>query len=166
VSDELRALAETIAARLLQRGETLAVAETAAGGLISAALLAVAGASRWYLGGVVSYAPVAKERWLGLTAESLAGHGAVSLEGVCQMAEAARAALNSTWGLAEAGIAGPQTGRRSSKPAGLAWIAAVGPAPLSRELLTGLDDRGRNQRAFAMAALRLLGDALEAAQLH
>src|SRR6266540_6713896 len=106
-----------IASLLTERGESLAVAETAAGGLISATLLAVPGASAWFLGGAVAYSAAAKERWLGLGAGAFGPDGVVSKRGVLTMGQAARGAVGATWGLAEAGIAGPQTGRRSSKPA-------------------------------------------------
>jgi nicotinamide-nucleotide amidase len=154
---ELASLAEAIAVRLRARGETLAVAETAAGGLIAAALLSVPGASAWFLGGCVAYSAHAKSTWLGLAAGSPAlRDGVVSEPAVQAMAAAARAALGATWALAEAGIAGPQTGRRSAKPAGMAWLAVDGPAARTQLLHTGLDSRHANQQAFAAAALRLL----------
>ncbi|MGH2355380.1 MAG: CinA family protein, partial [Chloroflexota bacterium] len=77
-----------IAEFLVARGDTLAVAETAAGGLISATLLAVPGASRWFLGGAVVYAAVAKAQWLSLPAEAFSPHGVVSAAGTAAMAEA------------------------------------------------------------------------------
>ncbi len=154
---ELAALAEAIAARLRARGETLAVAETAAGGLIAATLLSVPGASAWFLGGCVAYSSRAKSAWLGLAAGAPAlREGAVSEPAALAMAAGVREALGATWALAEAGIAGPQTGRRSSKPAGMAWLAVDGPASCTQLLHTGLDSRHANQQAFAAAALRLL----------
>ncbi len=158
--NEAHASASRVASLLVERGETLAVAETAAGGLISAALLAVPGASAWFLGGAVAYSTAAKERWLGLGAGAFGPDGVVSERGVLAMARAAQQALGATWGLAEAGIAGPQTGRRSAKPAGLAWIAVAGPLDVAEEFRTGLGDRSANQRAFAVVALALLERAL------
>jgi PncC family amidohydrolase len=154
--DEAHAAAAGIAAALKERGQTLAVAETAAGGLISATLLAVPGASAWFLGGAVAYSAVAKERWLSLRAGAFGPGSVVSEGGVLAMARAVREATGATWGLAEAGIAGPQTGRRSSKPAGLVYVAVSGPVEAVEEIRTGLDDRAANQHAFAAAALRLL----------
>jgi PncC family amidohydrolase len=155
-------VAERIARRLAERGETLVVAETAAGGLISAALLAIPGASAWFHGGVVAYSAAAKLAWLGLDAVAFAPGGAVSDTAARRLAEAAQERTGATWGLAEAGIAGPQTGRRSRKPPGLAYLAATGPVTEVRELRTGLDARADNQRAFAAAALDLLAEVLDA----
>jgi nicotinamide-nucleotide amidase len=158
--DDTAAIAARIAALLAEKGETLAVAETAAGGLISAALLAVPGASAWFLGGAVAYSAVAKERWLGLGTGAFGPGGVVSEGGALAMARAARDRMGATWGVAEAGIAGPQTGRRSSKPAGLAWLAVSGPLEVAEEVRTGLDDRAANQRAFSAAAVALLERAV------
>ena len=149
-----------IAALLVQRGETVCVAETAAGGLIAAALVAVPGASAWFLGGAVAYGGLAKVRWLGLEAGAFAPDGVVSPSGAQTLARAARDSLDATWGLAEVGIAGPQTGRRSRKGAGLAYVAVSGPWETWREVRTGEDQRVTNQGAFALAALQLLHEAL------
>jgi nicotinamide-nucleotide amidase len=156
-------LAAEVAAELRDRAETLAIAETSAGGLISAALAEVPGASAWLLGGAVAYGSAAKERWLGLHAADLGTTGAVSAEAARLMALGARNALGATWGLAETGIAGPQTGRRSTKPAGLAYLAICGPSEEVREVRTGLGYRGENQRAFATEALVLLLQSLRRA---
>ena len=139
------------------------MAETAAGGLISSSLTAVPGASAWFLGGVVPYAALAKARWLDLSVDRLTGAGTVSEAAAQRMAAAARAALGATWGLAETGIAGPQTGRRSTKPAGLVSIAVDGPHAESRERLTGLPGRVENQAAFTRFALELLLESLRLA---
>jgi PncC family amidohydrolase len=149
-----------IAARLVQRGETLGVVETAAGGLISASLVAIPGASSWFLGGAVAYGGLAKARWLGLDAAAFAPHGVVSPGGAMALARASREALGATWGVAEVGIAGPQTGRRSRKGAGLAYVAVSGPQEAWREVHTGEDERVTNQGAFALAALGLLLETL------
>lgn len=154
---------EAIGRLLVARGETVAVCETSAGGLLSAALLAEPGASAWYAGGVIAYTPHAKVTWLSLTPEVFAETGTVSEPAARALAEAACAALGVTWGVAETGIAGPQTGRRSSKPAGLAYVAVAGPVSLVRRVETGAGDRVANQLAFATAALSLLHEALERA---
>src|SRR5688500_16375798 len=96
--------AAQIASLLIERGETVAVAETAAGGAIAAALTAIPGASAWFLGGVVPYAASAKERWLALNAGALDGAGMVSEAAARRMAASVRVALGATWGLAETGI--------------------------------------------------------------
>ena len=160
---EPSAAAGRVAQVLSARGETLAVAETAAGGLISRLLLAVPGASAWFLGAVVAYSPAARRAWLGLPAEAFGAGSAVSERAAALLAAAARDALGATWGLAETGIAGPQTGRRSRKPAGLAYLAVAGPVSQTREVLTGLDTRVPNQEAFAAAAIGLLEEALRRA---
>jgi len=154
-----------IARGLAERGETLAVVEASAGGLACSRLTAIPGSSRWFLGGVVAYSARAKERWLGLGPEALPGTGVVSPEAAVALARAVRQALGATWGAAETGIAGPQVGRRSSKPTGLGYVAVVGEAggaPVERvaEVATGLDDRGANQAAFAEALLALLAQCV------
>ena len=152
-----------IAALLATRRETLAVAETAAGGLISAMLTEVPGASSWFLGGAVAYGMLAKARWLGMEASAAGTGGTVGPVAARLMADAVQDTLGATWAVAETGIAGPQTGRRSTKPAGLAYIAVAGPLPIVREVRTGLPGRSENQRSFAIAALALLREAIERA---
>lgn len=154
-----------IASQLVAAQQTLAVAESAAGGLVCHRITAVPGSSSWFLGGVVVYSSLAKERWLGIGREALRATGAVSPEAVLTLARAVRRVLGSTWGIAETGIAGPQTGRRSAKPAGLAYLAAVGEVGGRQiesvvEVSTGSDDRSANRAAFAEALLRLLLDCL------
>jgi len=152
--------AARIGALLVQRGETVAVAETAAGGLISSALVAVAGASAWFQGGVVAYGAGAKTRLLGLPPEAFLPHGVVSEAAAQAMAQAVRDSVGATWGLAEVGIAGPQIGRRSRKGAGVAYLAICGGLTLTQVVRTGRDDRAVNQRAFATAALTFFADTL------
>jgi nicotinamide-nucleotide amidase len=153
-------LAQDIADLLIRRGETLALTETTAGGLVAAHLAAVPGASAWLLGSAVAYSATAKSRWLGLDASSFGADGAVSGPAAALMAEAARQTVGATWGVAETGIAGPQTGRRSRKPVGLCFMAVSGPVARTEELHTGLNDRRANQAAFSRAALALLKQAL------
>lgn len=160
-------LVAEIARQLVGRGESLAVAETSAGGLACRRITALAGSSAWFLGGVVAYSSVAKERWLGIGADELRATGAVSAEAALALARAARSALGATWGAAETGIAGPQTGRRSTKPVGLGYVAIVGEregqvAERVVEVSTGLDDREANQEAFAEALLHALLESLSA----
>src|SRR3990172_10145012 len=99
--DELAALAADIAARLKERGETIAVAESSTGGLISAALLAVPGASAYFLGGAVAYTRVAKERLIGVTADDIARARAATEAHALVLARRARLALGATWGIGE-----------------------------------------------------------------
>lgn len=146
---------------LLHRGETIAVVETSAGGLILATLLSVPGASGWVVGGVIPYSPAARRALLGL--ETLSESGAVSEEAALRLADAAHARLTADWVIAETGVAGPQTGRHSAKPAGLTCLALVGPT-LRRSHTLQLPDRGRraNMRGFAREAIRFVAATLSA----
>ncbi|GIW06180.1 MAG: damage-inducible protein [Dehalococcoidia bacterium] len=145
---------------LLRRGETVAVVETSAGGLIVATLLGIPGASAWVRGGIVPYSPAARRALLGL--DELGPGGAVSEEAALRLAEATRQILDADWAIAESGIAGPQTGRRSAKPAGLTCLAVVGPT-FRRSATVQLSTRGRRatMRGFAREAIRLLAEVLE-----
>ncbi len=106
---------------LVQRGLTLAVAESCTGGLVSHLITNVSGSSRYYLGGVTTYANEAKMKLLGVSQETLDVHGAVSAETVLQMARGVRLALSADIGISTSGIAGP-TGGTADKPVGTTWI--------------------------------------------
>jgi nicotinamide-nucleotide amidase len=154
-------IARYIAAVLAERGQTLAVAEASAGGRLSAALTSIPGSSAWFLGAAVVYSAAAKEVFLGVSAAELASQGAVDPDAALLLARAVRQRLNAGWGLAETGIAGPQGGRRSRKPAGLVYVASIGPSGEEvREHRTGQDEREANQQAFADYSLALLAEAL------
>jgi PncC family amidohydrolase len=156
-------LVARIADRLIARGEQVAVAESSAGGRICDLLTDLPGSSSWFAGGMVVYSNASKERIAGLRAEILARYGAVSPETAFALAEGARSWFGCAWGVGETGIAGPQTGRRSAKPAGLGHVAVIGPSGLRRaaEIATGREVRSENKEAFAHAALRLLAQMLE-----
>src|SRR5919108_3507844 len=150
VLDHAAELAAAVAEALVQRGETLAVAESACGGLICHLLTNVAGSSRWFRSGIVAYSNSAKQELLGVDSALLASHGAVSRACALAMAAGVRARLSADWGLAETGIAGPQAGRRSAKPAGLAYVAVAGAsAHAVLEVRSRLDERQANKLAFA-----------------
>lgn len=150
-----------IADRLRARHETLAVAESACGGLLSHLLTSLPGSSAWFAGAVVAYSNQAKLALLGVPQELLTTAGAVSPACALAMARGAQTRLGTDWGVAETGIAGPQAGRRSAKPAGLAYLAVCGPGvERVREVRSGLDERAANKEAFARAALELLQEAL------
>lgn len=155
---ELTGRAARIADVLKSRGDTVAVAEGSAGGLISAALLSVPGASAYYRGGAVIYTMAASQAWMSGVVEPPPGMRGATEAFARYLAEAAAGKLGVTWGLAEAGAAGPPN--RYGDPAGHAWVAVAGPRPSSRHLLTGLDDRATNMEAFAAGALDLLAEAL------
>lgn len=161
--DQAATLVARIAELLGERGETVAVAESAAGGRICDVLTDRPGSSAWFAGGLLAYSNASKQQVAGISPETLADYGAVSPETSEALAESARRLFGATWGIGETGIAGPQTGRRSTKPAGLAHIAVVGPNDLRQaiEVNTGFDARGDNKWAFAIAALTLLAEELE-----
>ena len=158
--ETLSDLAATIAARLKERRETVAVSESSTGGLISAALLAVPGASAYFLGGAVVYTRRARVALLGISDEAMAGMRSASEPYAALCAMTVRERHRSTWGLAETGATGP-TGNRYGDPAGHSCIAIAGPSPRVTTLRTGSDDRAANMRGFAQRALEELAAALK-----
>lgn len=159
---ELTSLATPVAALLRQRRETIAVAESSAGGLISAALLSRAGASEYYLGGAVVYTRRAFRRFTTLTADDMAGLRSATVPYAQLMARHQRERFRATWAIAETGAAGPN-GNPYGDPAGHTCLAVDGPVCRDRLLSTGADARAPNMVGFAMAALALLDEALTAA---
>ena len=153
--DRLLPIAERIAARLIERRETIGVAEGSAGGLISAALLAVPGASAYFVGGAVVYTGMARSALAGIGADDMKGLRPASEPYAALLARRLRERLNTTWALAEAGAAGP-AGNRYGDPAGHTCVAICGPTQRAITLRTGSDDRKANMRAFAAHALELL----------
>jgi PncC family amidohydrolase len=160
IMDELFAQAAKVGEKLKARGQTVAVAESAAGGLISATLLAVPGASAYYTGGTVVYTIKARTELLGLTREQLKELAPVTEDYCAACADAVRDKLGADWGISELGIAGP-TGSRYGHDAGVAALAITGPVSKRQRLETGHNDRARNMQEFASAALALLDAALE-----
>jgi len=158
-SAALDAAAGRAAELLRDRGETVAVAEGSAGGLISAALLTLPGASAYYRGGVVVYTPAAYRAWIAGAVEAPAGMRGATEGFASHLAHAAAVRLGTTWGVGEAGAAGPSN--PYGDPAGHCWVAVHGPTSVTRHLLTGDEDRPRNMVAFATAALDLLVASLE-----
>ena len=160
--DDLWALGEKAGALLVARGERVAVSESSSGGLISAALLAVPGASSFYLGGGVIYTPRAIRGLLGVGKGDIAGRGLrSSSEPYARfVAETVRARVRSDWGLSETGAAGP-SGNPYGDPAGHSCVAVVGAVTASRTLRTGSEDRRANMHAFAAGALSLFVEVLE-----
>ncbi len=157
----LTALAQACAKELIARKETIAVSESSAGGLVSAALLSVGGASNYFIGGSVTYSRPAGRGFLGL--ERLPEGMRSSTEPyVAMMAETVRNKVNAAWGLAEAGAAGP-TGNRYGDPAGHTCVGIVGRVSETRTVRTNSADREANMIAFAEAALTLLRDSLKGA---
>jgi len=157
--NDLDSLARSIATILKDRKETIAVAESAAGGLISAALLSVAGASAYFLGGGVIYTQAARRGLLRVPDDAVKGIRSSSEPYAQLKARTIRELLGATWGLAETGATGP-TGNRYGDAAGHACIAVAGPVERVITLETGHGDREKNMWAFAKRALELLETSL------
>lgn len=156
---DLLPLAEAVAERLKARGETVAVAESSTGGLIAAALLAVPGASAYFIGGAVVYTRQARRMLLDIPDAAMAGMRASTEAYALLLARTARQRFPASWALAETGAAGP-TGNRYGDAAGHSCLALAGPVERSLTLETGSADRRANMRAFAAAALDLLRRSL------
>jgi PncC family amidohydrolase len=153
-------LAETIAARLIARKETIAVAESSTGGMIAAALLAVPGASAYFLGGAVVYTRTSRTALLGISDAEMSGLRASTESYALLCARRMRDKNGATWGLGETGATGP-TGNRYGDAAGHSCIAVVGPSvERAITLETGSAERVANMDAFAKRALELLFDVL------
>jgi len=152
-------LGAAVGALLVERKQTLAVAESSAGGLINAALVAVPGASAYYLGGGIIYTPAGRQALLGIGKEELSGMRSASEPFAQLLAERVRRNLGATWGLAETGAAGPAGNRYGDAP-GHACIAVAGPVAAVITLETGSADREANMWAFAKRAIALLESCL------
>jgi PncC family amidohydrolase len=159
--EKLLPLAEKIAASLIARGETVGVAESSTGGLISAALLAVPGASAYYRGGGVIYTPRARAALANITKEEMDGMRGATEPYAALLAVRARELLNTTWGLSETGATGP-TGNRYGDAAGHSCMSVAGPVTRTITLETGNSDRVANMRAFALRALELFDEIISA----
>ena len=132
-------MAEEVAELLRRRGDTIVVAETSTGGLISSALLAVPGASAYYKGGSVLYTYESRKKLLGIKGQDVEGLAPMSEAMVMAFAQKAQAQFASTWAIAELGIAGP-TGVAYGE-AGSSVIGIAGPNPVSALLNTGSSER-------------------------
>ena len=149
----------TLAALLREKKHTVAVADSSAGGLINAALVAVPGASAFYLGGCIVYTVNAREGVLGLTRDDVRGMRSASEPYAQLLARRVRERLGATWGLSETGASGP-TGNRYGDAPGHACIAVSGPVEAVITLETGSADREANMQAFARRALALLEECV------
>ncbi len=157
---EVDPLARAIAELLTARGQRLAVVETTAGGLISARLLAIPGASAFYERGIIAYSGRPKLEAVGVDRAVIETHGAVSREAVSAMAEAIRERARVEYAVAESGIAGPQASRRSPKPVGAVVLAVAGPANTTSEDHTFPGSRVEVMGHIAQRALELLHETL------
>lgn len=147
---------------LVQRKLQLAVAESCTGGLVCHRITNVSGSSRYFLGGVTSYANEAKTKLLGVSPEILETHGAVSAETVLQMARGVCQAFGADIGVSTSGIAGP-TGGSSDKPVGTTWIGFSSPEGEEARHFVFEGDRLSVKEQAAQAALQLLADHLQKA---
>ena len=158
--ESLTELTRTLGATLLQRKQTVAVAESSAAGLISAALLAVPGASAFYRGGVVSYTVYARQAFLGITDADMVGLRASTEPYALLMARRVREKLGTDWALGETGATGP-TGNRYGDAAGHACVAVIGPGiETALTIETRHGGRESNMWTFTRAALELFEHAV------
>jgi nicotinamide-nucleotide amidase len=157
--EELIARAEKIGVRLKARRETIAIAESSTGGLIAAALLAVPGASAYFLGGAVVYTVAARKGLLDIG--ELQGMRASTETYALLLARTVRQRLGASWALSETGASGP-TGNRYGDAAGHSCLAVAGASEESLTLETGKSDRVANMHEFAAAGLDLLARCLGA----
>jgi nicotinamide-nucleotide amidase len=152
-------LAETIAQRLIARRETIAVAESSTGGLIAAALLAVPGASAYFLGGAVVYTKSSRAALLGIGDVEMHGLRPATEVYALLIARRVQERHGAIWGIGETGATGP-SGNRYGDPAGHTCIAVAGPVERAITLRTGGADRLANMNAFAKRALELLVEVI------
>src|SRR6187431_513371 len=153
--NELFAIAGEIGAKLIARKETIAVAESSTGGLISAALLSVPGASAYFLCGAVVYTRDARRLLMDIPDEAMKGIRSASEPYAKLLANQIRQRFATDWGLSETGATGP-TGNRYGDAAGHSCMGLAGPENAVITLETGSADRLANMHSFASAALNLL----------
>ena len=155
-SETVNAIAEL----LIDRGDTVSVAESSTGGLISANLLSVPGASAYFQGGSVVYTRASRRAFLDLDRDRVSRLKPLTEEMVAEFALAAREKLNTTWGIAELGAAGP-AGTPCGHDAGVSVVAISGPRSISSTTRTSEYDRHSNMLAFTEAGLLLFRRALQ-----
>ena len=154
-------VAEKIAASLIARKQTIAIAESSTGGLVAATLLAVPGASAYFLGGAVVYTKSARVALLGIGESEMKGLRPATEDYSLLLARLVRVRHGATWGLGETGATGP-SGNRYGDPAGHTCLAVAGPKERAITLRTGSADRLANMDAFAKHSLELLVEVIAA----
>ena len=158
---DFKIMAADVGALLKEKGQTVAVAESSAGGIISAALLAVPGASAYFKGGGVCYTGDSKQILMAVSDVAMGEARAATKTHALHLARAARERLGADWGIGETGAAGP-TGNRYGDPPGHTCIGVVGPdTEQAIAIATGSENRGKNMEMFARAALDLLVECLQ-----
>ena len=156
---DLSSMAASVGQLLKDSGDTIAVSESSCGGVISASLVSVPGASAYYLGGAVVYTHASRKALLGVPDEAMEGMRASTEEYAALKAATIRELLGVTWGLAETGASGP-SGNRYGDASGHACIAVSGPVERVITIETGDSDREGNMWAFAARALSLLEECV------
>ena len=159
-TSEHRELAEKIAAVLIEKEQTIAVAETTTGGLVSAALLSVSGASRYYAGGGVLYTLNSRIALAGVPAKEYENYRGTNPELILSLASSMRDKLGSTWCISESGLAGPGGGRFGGPP-GRTVIGIDGPVQRTETFHTGLQGREENMSAFTTLTLQFILNAIQ-----
>ena len=159
---DLSSAAEPVGQLLRDRGDTIAVSESSCGGLLNAALVAIPGASAYYVGGAVVYTHTSRKGLLNIADEAMEGMRASTEAYAVLKAGAVRELLGTTWGLGETGASGP-TGNRYGDSAGHACIAVSGPVERVITVETGDSDRERNMWVFLESALALLEECIREA---
>src|SRR3954463_6071275 len=160
--DPLSALGAAVGALLKERKQTVAVAESSAGGLINASIVAVPGASVYYLGGAVIYTAASRSAFLGIAPEQMRGIRSASERFARLLAQRVREKTGATWGIAETGASGPAGNRYGDAP-GHACVAVAGPIEAATIIETGSEDREANMHVFARKALELLDSCMQRA---
>ena len=159
MNQDLLDLGQRVGALLKARGETLAVAESSTGGLIAASLLAVPGASAYFLGGAVVYTRRARKILMDLPREAVTGMRSASEPYALLLARTSRQRFEASWGISETGATGP-SGNTYGDAAGHSCLAVAGAVEKVITLETGKNDRLENMNAFAIASLRLFEEVL------
>jgi PncC family amidohydrolase len=154
-----QSIAEKIAARLIERGETIAIAESSTGGLVAASLLAVPGASAYFVGGAVVYTKASRMALLNIGDADMSGLRPATEAYSLLIARRVRERHGATWGFGETGASGP-TENRYGDQAGHTCMAMAGPVERAMTLRTGSADRQANMEAFARRALEFLNETM------
>ena len=157
--DELVRLASMVGRRLTDLRATVSTAESCTGGLLGHLLTEISGSSAWYVGGAIVYSDALKQALVGVPADLIQTHGAVSAEVAASLAEGARDRFGTDYAMSVTGIAGP-SGGTATKPVGLVFVAVSGQGGTVVERYLWAGDRSANKRDSAHSALRLLLDRL------
>jgi nicotinamide-nucleotide amidase len=160
---DLAGLARRLQDRALTAHVSVGTAESCTGGLVGHTLTGIAGSSDYYRGGVISYSNELKVRLLGVPAETIERHGAVSAQVAVAMAEGARGRLDCDYAVSVTGVAGP-AGGTPDKPVGLTYVAAAGPSGHEVRRHRWAGDRAANKENSAAAAIELLLEMIGAEQ--